>query len=172
MFPISTLHNKIFISADFEAKKFAWKLTKNRKNRRNFFGSKSAKMKILLCKVDMGNKLYETKFFDLWCKKLELMEQNHLLKIGFVIFLKGATFSDFVEYRLWNCMPSGIQICIPLFWGKFFQLDSCIIKQWLAFECMISVKFHKIPFISIIWIPLLIRDEGIREGVRGNPISS
>ena len=50
----------------------------------------------------MRNKLYEIKFFDLCRKKLELMKQNHLLKIGLVIFLKGATFSDFVGYRLLN----------------------------------------------------------------------
>ena len=56
----------------------------------------------------MGNKLYETKFFDLCSKKMELMKQNHLLKIGFVIFLKGAPFSDFVDYRYLNYMPSGI----------------------------------------------------------------
>ena len=85
-------------------------------------------MKILLYKVDMGNKLYEVNFFELYYKKLELMKQNHLLKIGFVIFLKGATFSDFVDYRLWNYIPSGIQICFPLFWGKFFQLGSSLIK--------------------------------------------
>ena len=64
---------------------------------RFFFGSKSAEMKILLCKLDMGNKLYKVNFFDLFCKKLELMKQNHLLKIGFVIFLKGAKFSNLVE---------------------------------------------------------------------------
>ena len=57
------------------------------------------------------------------------MKQNHLLKIGFVIFLKGAPFSDFIDYRLLNLMPSGIQICIPLFWGNFFQLGSSLIKQ-------------------------------------------
>ena len=57
------------------------------------------------------------------------MKQNHLLKIGFVI--KGATFSDVVDYRLFNYIPSGTQICIPLFWGKFFQLGSSLIKQWL-----------------------------------------
>ena len=34
----------------------------------------------------MGNKLYEIIFFDLYTKKLELMKQNHLLKIGLVIF--------------------------------------------------------------------------------------
>ena len=61
------------------------------------------------------------------------MKQNHLLKIGFVIFLKGAPFSDFIDYRLLNHMPSGIQICIPLFWGNFFQLGSSLIKQCHAF---------------------------------------
>ena len=47
------MHNKIFISADFEAKNFDRKLAENRKNRAKFFGSKSAEMKILLCKADM-----------------------------------------------------------------------------------------------------------------------
>ena len=50
------------------------------------------------------------------------MKQNHLLKIGFVIFLKGAPFSDFVDYRLLNYMPSGTQICILLFWFFFFSI--------------------------------------------------
>ena len=69
------------------------------------------------------------------------MKQNHLLKIGFVIFLKGATFSDFVDCRLLNYIPSGIQICIPLFWGNFFQLGSCLIKQChdnLLYELLLS----------------------------------
>ena len=39
-----------------------------------FFCSKSAEMKILLCKVGMGIKLYETKFFDLCSEKIELMK--------------------------------------------------------------------------------------------------
>ena len=64
------------------------------------FCSKSAEMKILLCKVDMRNKFYETKFFELCCKKMELMKQIHLFKKGFVIFLKGAPFSDFIETGL------------------------------------------------------------------------
>ena len=34
------------------------------------------------------------------CQKLELMKQIHLFKKGFVIFLKGATFSDFIDARL------------------------------------------------------------------------
>ena len=41
---------------------------------------------------------------------MELMKQIHLFKKGFVIFLKGATFSDFIETRLWNYKPFAIQI--------------------------------------------------------------
>ena len=33
-------------------------------------------------------------------KKIELMKQIHQFKIGFVIFLKGAPFSDFIETGL------------------------------------------------------------------------
>ena len=36
------------------------------------------------------------------CQKLKLMKQVHLFKKGFVTFLKGATFSDFIETRLSN----------------------------------------------------------------------
>ena len=94
------------------------------------FGSKPAEMKILLCKVDMGNKLYKVNFFELCPKKNKLMlKQNHLLKIDFVIFLKGATFSDFIDYRLLNYIPSGIQIHFPLFWRIFFQIGSNLIKE-------------------------------------------
>ena len=49
------------------------KSAKNRKNMPKFFCSKSAEMKILLCKVGTGIKLYETNFFDLWSEKIELM---------------------------------------------------------------------------------------------------
>ena len=35
-------------------------------------------------------------------KKMELMKQIHLLIKGFVIFLKGATFSDFIDYQTTN----------------------------------------------------------------------
>ena len=107
---MSTFHNKIFISADFELEYFRRFFRFLANFRQKFFGSKSAEMKISLCKVDMGKKLYVIIFFDLWSKKMELMKQNHLLKIGFLIFLKGATFSDSIDY-----IPSGIQIQFPLF---------------------------------------------------------
>ena len=38
----------------------------------NFFCSKSAEMKILLCNVAMGNKLYKINFFDLCVKNWRL----------------------------------------------------------------------------------------------------
>ena len=76
------------------------KFAENWKNWRKNFGPKSAEMKILLCKVDMRNKLYKIKFFELCSIKMELMKQIHLFRKGFVIFLKGATFSDFIDNGL------------------------------------------------------------------------
>ena len=87
-------------------------------------------MKILLCIVDLGNKLSVAKLFDSLSKKLELMKQFHLFKKGFVIFLKGATFSDFIDTRLLNYIPSGIQNRFPLFWRIYFQFGSNLIKKW------------------------------------------
>jgi len=113
---------------DFEPKKFDRKLAENRKNQPNFFGSKSTEIKILLCKVDIRNKLYETKIFELCSKKMEPMKQIHLFKKSFVIFLKGATFSDFIETRLSTYKPLAIPIRLPPFWRIFFQLGSNLIK--------------------------------------------
>ena len=78
-------------------------------------------MKILSCKVDMRNKLYEIKFFELCSKKMELMKQIHLFEKGLVIFLKGATFSDFIETGLLNYKPLAIWIRFPLF-RRFFLI--------------------------------------------------
>ena len=85
-------------------------------------------MKILLCKVGIGIKLYETKLFDLCSEKIELMKQMHLEKRGFVIFLQWPTFWDFNDIGLLNYIPSGIRICSPLLWRIFFQLGSSPIK--------------------------------------------
>jgi len=67
------LHNKIFILADLEQKFFGWKWAKKRKKWPNFFCSKSAEMKILLCKGGMEIKLYETISIYLCREKIELM---------------------------------------------------------------------------------------------------
>ena len=60
------------------------------------------------------------------------MKQIHLFKKGFVIFFKGATFSDFFETRISNYKPLAIRIRFPLIWGIFFQLGSNLIKQQLG----------------------------------------
>ena len=82
----------------------------------------------LLCIVGIGNKLFEVKICHLRSKKMELMKQIHLFKKGFVIFLKGATFSDFIETRLFHYKPLPNQIRFALFWRIFFQLGSNLIK--------------------------------------------
>ena len=57
----------------------------------------------------MRNKLYEINFFELCSKKMELMNQIQLFIKGFVIFLKGATFSDFIETRVCIYKPLAIR---------------------------------------------------------------
>ena len=83
----------------------------------------------------MRSKLYEIKIFELCRKKLELMKQIHMFKKGFVIFLKRAPFSDFIETRLSNYKPFtalAIRIRFPLFWRISFQLGSNLIKQCVS----------------------------------------
>ena len=67
---MATLNNKKFISADFEQKMFAHFFKRFADFRAIFFCSKSAEMKILLCNVAMGSKLYEIFFFALCVKNL------------------------------------------------------------------------------------------------------
>ena len=74
---------------------------------------------------------------------MELMKQIHLFKKGFVIFLKGATFSDFVETRLSNYKPLAIWIRFPLFWRIFFQLGSNLIKQCTVWKKSLSANARK-----------------------------
>ena len=77
----------------------------------------------------MRNKLYEKFFLSYVVRKwMELMKQIHLFRKGFVIFLKGATFSDFIESSLSNYKPLAIGIRFPLFWRISFQLGSNLIK--------------------------------------------
>ena len=61
-------------------------------------------------------------------QKIKLIKQIHLFKKGFVIFLKGATFSDLIDIRLLSYKCSGIKICFPLFWRIYFQLGSILVK--------------------------------------------
>ena len=69
---------------------------------------------------------------------------NHcdLFKKRFVIFLKGATLSDFFYTRLSNYVSSGIQIHFPLFRRIFFQLGSNLIKSGLINVIPFSISRH------------------------------
>ena len=42
---------------------------------------------------------------------------------NFVIFLQWPTFWDFIDTRLLNYIPSGIQICFPLLWRIYLGLS-------------------------------------------------
>ena len=123
MLLISILHNKIFFSVAFEPKKFARKLAENRKNCVKFFGSKSTKKKILSCKVNMRSKLYEIKILSYVVKNWSLWSKFTCSKKVFWFFSKGLRFRILSTIDYWTTyMPSGIQICIPLFWGIFFAI--------------------------------------------------
>ena len=67
---MSTLVNKIFVSADFEQKNFGRFFKRFANFWAKFFCSKSAETKILLSNVDMGIKLYLIIFFDLFLTML------------------------------------------------------------------------------------------------------
>ena len=50
------------------------------------------------------------------------MKQIHLFKKGFVIFLKGATFSDFIETRLSNYKPFSYPNPLSAILEDFFSI--------------------------------------------------
>ena len=70
---------------------------------------------------------------------MELMKQIHLFKKGFVILLKEAIFSDFIDTRPLNYIISGIQNQFLLFWRIYFQLGSNLINWWVTC-CRFSPK--------------------------------
>ena len=52
------------------------------------------------------------------------MKKFHFRKWGFVIFLTGATKTDFFEIGWWNYMTIASKPHIPFLWGIFLRLDS------------------------------------------------
>ena len=98
MFLISPLHNKIFISIDFEPKKFGRFFRFSANFRSKIFGSKSTEKKILLCKVVMRSKLYEINldqcFFSMWCLQILLFIKKEKLQ-------KSQTL-QFFYYQSWT----------------------------------------------------------------------
>ena len=103
------------------------------------------------------------------CQTLKLMKQIHLFKKGFVIFLKGATFSDFIEIRLSNYKPLAIRIRFSLCWRIFFQLGSNLIKQCadiifldfdfagIHFSIELKIFFGHVIFFNMVRNELIFR---------------
>ena len=91
---MATLHHNKFIFADFEQKKSPFFQTFCQFSG-NFFLLKIDRNENFIMQCGYGEKTLWSNFFLFMCQKLELMKQIHLFKKGFVIFLKGATFSDF-----------------------------------------------------------------------------
>ena len=77
---MSTLINKIFVSANFEQKNFGRFFKRFANFGANFFCSKSPETKILLSNVDMGIKLYFINFFYLCSQNFSLCSKFTLEK--------------------------------------------------------------------------------------------
>ena len=86
------------------------KLAENQKNRSYFFGSKAAKMKILLCKVDMGNKLYKVNFFSYVVKKWSLWSKFTSSKKVSWFFSKGLRFRILLRLDFETTYPQAPQV--------------------------------------------------------------
>ena len=97
------------------------KFAENRKNWRNFFASKSAEMKILLCKWYMAIKSY-LKIFFIYYWKIWLPSQNYPGQRGFVIFLQG-------PYLL-KCFIPHFKCTIGRCNQKYHSCSSCFSWGW------------------------------------------
>ena len=82
---------------------------------------KLAEKNFLLSKVGIGNKLYFIKFI---IEKILSVQWFHFRKRGFVIFLTGATQTDFFEIGRWNFMTIVSKPHIPFLWRIFLRLGS------------------------------------------------
>ena len=81
------------------------------------------------------------------------MKQIYLFKKGFVIFLKGATFSDFIDTRLLTYITSFIQNRFPLFWRIYFQLGSNLIKYIVPSQINTN-GLKSTPHLRVLFYPL------------------
>ena len=108
----------------FWAKKNCPKIGKTFQKMCKFFLLKIDQNNFFIMQYGLGEQTLWSKFFSFMCQKMKLMKQIHLFKKGFVISLKGATFSDFFETGLSNYKPLAIRIRFPLFWGIFFSIRS------------------------------------------------
>ena len=103
---------------------------------------KTGRIFILFFKVGMGNKLYLTKIFHLiWF---------HFRKPGFVISLKGATETDFVEIGWWNYMTIASKPHIPFLWRIFFSYVPAHHALW-GFEAPFDKTLTNIYALSQLY---------------------
>ena len=111
MFPISTLHNKIFLSANFET------------NFCPIFPILAHNLLVQNCpkfffvmQSGYGEQTLYNKFFSFIIEKNLFVQWFHFRKQGFVIFLTGATKSDFFENGRWNYMTIASKPHNPFLW--------------------------------------------------------
>ena len=120
MFPIPTLHNKIFFSANFGPKNFGLKLEKSAKT----FWTKIGRNFFFIMQSGYGEQTLFYKFFSFIIEKNLFVQWFHFQKRGFVIFLNGATETDFFENGRWNYMTIASRPHIPFLWWVFLRLGS------------------------------------------------
>ena len=120
MFPIPTLHNKIFVSANFGPKNFGLKLEKSAK----IFWSKIGRNKNFIMQSGYGEQTLFYKFFSFIIEKILFVQWFHFRKWHFVIFLSGAMETDFFENSRWNYMTIASKRHIPFLWRIFLRLGS------------------------------------------------
>ena len=120
MFPIPTLHNKKKISANFGPKNFGLKLEKSAKN----FCLKIGRKKNFIKQSGYGEQTLFYKLFSFIIEKISSVQWFHFRAWGFVIFLSGATKTDFFEIGRWNYIELASKPHIPFLWGIFLRLGS------------------------------------------------
>ena len=91
MFSIPILHNKKKISANFGPKNFGLKLEKSAK----IFCLKIGRKKNFIMQSGYGEQTLFNKIFSFIIEKILYLQWFHFQKRGFVIFLTGATETDF-----------------------------------------------------------------------------
>ena len=77
--------------------------------------------------------------------KIRAHEVKSPVKVGFVIFVKWATFWDFVDTRLLKFIPSGVQIGFR-YSGGFFSISSVptMSCDWSSFSANEEQNYQRI----------------------------
>ena len=117
------MHNKIFISANSEPKKFG----QNFRFSAKFFWlgigwNENFIMQLAYCDKNLFNKI-----FSFIIEKILSVKWFFFQKQGFVIFLTGATESDFFEIGRRNYMTIASKPHIPFLCEDFFEVRSTLI---------------------------------------------